>query len=42
MTKILIFAAICNRKRFSEWTHVYKIRPEPKCNSKQTGILKSI
>ena len=24
MTKILDFAAICNKKRFSEWTHLFK------------------
>ena len=24
MTKILDFAAICNKKRFSEWTHLFE------------------
>jgi len=26
MTKILDFAAICNKKRFSEWTHKYVLK----------------
>jgi len=26
MTKILDFAAICNEKRFSEWTHQYFLK----------------
>ncbi len=24
MTKILDFVAICNKKRFSEWTHIFQ------------------
>ena len=44
MTKILDFAAICNKKRFSEWTHEYALirkTPPGEIFDPSTGIIKN-